>query len=78
MAWGGAELLFVGTGEGGVVGEAAELGCFQNWNTFGNLGAGKEKPLAGNIVMNGVSGFLLEFSHHVVFAEIIFPGQSFN
>ena len=78
MAGGGAELFFIGAGEGGVVGEAAELGGFQDWGSLGDLGAGKEKAFAGDVVVDGVAGFFLELAHHVVLAEIVFPGEVFD
>ena len=78
LAWGGAKLFFIGAGEGGVVGEAAELGGFQDWGSLGDLGAGKKKPFAGDVVVDGVAGFFFELSHHVVLAEIVFPGKGFD
>lgn len=78
LGWRAAELFFVGAHEGGVVFKAALLGCLDDGDALGNQGAGQEKALADNIAVNGVAGFFLKFTHHVIFAEKIFPGQGFH
>ena len=78
LAWGGAKLFFIGAGEGGVVGEAAGLCGFDYGGSLGDLGTGKEQALAYDVVVDGVAGFFFEFAHHVVLAEIVFPGKGFD
>ena len=36
---------------------------------FGNFCAGEKKALANDVVVDGVTGFLLEFPHHVILAR---------
>ena len=71
-------MLFVGSGEGCIIGKAAELGCFQDRDALSNPGARKEQTLIYDVAVYGVAGFILEFAHHMVFAEVIFPGKGFN
>ncbi len=42
------------------------------------MGTGKEQALAYDVVVDGVAGFFFEFAHHVVLAEIVFPGKGFD
>ena len=62
-------MFFVGADEGGVVLKAA-LGCrFEDGDALGDQGARQEEALAQDVIVDGVSGFRLEFPHQVVFAE---------
>ena len=44
----------------------------------GNFCAGEKKALANDVVVDGVTGFLLEFPHHVILAQVVFPRKGFN
>ena len=40
--------------------------------------AGEKKALANDVVVDGVTGFLLEFPHHVILAQVVFPCKGLN
>ena len=78
FAWGYAELFFIGADKGGIIPKTALLCGFHNRSSLRDQGACHEKTFTDDVIMHGIAGFLFEFPHHMIFAEIVFPGKSIN
>ena len=66
------KLLFVGPGEGCVIAKTAAGGCFQYGTALLNQCSGEEKTLLKNITVQSIASLCLEFSHKMVFTQVIF------
>ena len=51
------------------------MGGFYYGHSLGNQIPSHQKPLAYNIIVERIAGFLLEFSHQMVFTDVIFRGE---
>ena len=65
-----AELLVVGARERGVVPKPAFIACGRDRGAVVDQFSCKEQALGGEIVSDGISGFLLEGMHQVIAADI--------
>ena len=51
------------------------MGGFYYGHSLGNQIPSHQKPLAYNIIVERITGFLLEFSHQMVFTDVISGGK---
>ena len=74
----GAKMLFICPEEGGIVFESALRIDFRRLHAGGDPLLGKEQPLNGDVLPNGRSGSLLEYTQKMGLADIKPLGQHFQ
>ena len=70
-----AKLFFIGAGKGGVISKTALSRPFITGSPSTDQGTGKKKPFVCDIAVDGISGFLFEFAHHMVAATKNSPAR---
>ena len=76
MRRGISELFFVRAYKGRIVVKTAHLRGFYDRRPFIYQRTREEQTFTCNVIVNGVSGLVFEFSHHMIFAEEKLPGET--
>ena len=69
LLWGGAEELFPGAVEGGVVVKAAFVACLGGGHSSGDILSGEKQSFGSDVGAHASAGFLLEGMHQIIFAD---------